>query len=232
MNSSTAPTTVRTAPAPSAGPSGGAAQLREQAYAEIKRRIIHCELAPGAQLNEGRLGALLGLGRTPVHQALHRLEVEGLVAILPRKGVVVTPLSLDAVLDTIEVRACNEALCVRLAATRVRPGELAAMRGLLDRLPDLVAAADVPALMALDLAFHSAIAAAARNRVLADLLRRLHEQQARFWFLTLSEPGHGERIRQEHGAILDALERRDPDAAEAAMRSHIDDFRRAITRAL
>jgi DNA-binding GntR family transcriptional regulator len=230
MESLLASPAARPSPAPSAP--GGAAQLRELAYAEIKRRIIGCELAPGAQVNEGGLGALLGLGRTPVHQALHRLEMEGLVAILPRKGIVVAPLSLDAVLDTIEVRACNEALCVRLAAARVRPDELAAMRALLDRAPALVAAGDVPALMALDLDFHGAIAAAARNRVLADLLRRLHEQQARFWFLTLSEPGHGARIRDEHEDILAALERRDPDAAAAAMRRHIDDFRRAITRAL
>ncbi|GKT17946.1 GntR family transcriptional regulator [Acidovorax sp. SUPP2522] len=211
---------------------GGGAQLREQAYADIKRRIIACELAPGAQINEGALGTLLGLGRTPIHQALHRLEMEGLVTILPRKGIVVAPLSLDEVLDMIEVRACNETLCVRLAAERVRPAELAAMRHLLDEAPALLAAHDVPALMALDLRFHSAISAAARNTVLADLLRRLHEQQARFWFLTLSEAGHSVRIHDEHQDILAALERHDPDAGAAAMQRHIDDFRRAITRAL
>lgn len=217
---------------PAAPATAGAAQLREQAYAQIKRRIIACELPPGSQVNEGMLGALLGLGRTPVHQALHRLEMEGMVTILPRKGIVVAPLALDEVLDMIEVRACNETLCVRLAAKHARPAELAAMHALLERAPALIAAHDVPALMALDLQFHDAISAAARNRVLADLLRRLHEQQARFWFLTLSEAGHGARIHEEHLDILAALERHDPAAATAAMQRHIDDFRRAITRAI
>ena len=85
-----------------------AAQLRELAYAQIKQRIISCEFRPGDAINEAQLAALLGLGRTPIHQALHRLEVEGMVTIMPRKGVMVTALSLNDVLDMIEVRLSNE----------------------------------------------------------------------------------------------------------------------------
>lgn len=209
-----------------------AANLRELAYAELKRRIISCELRPGEAINEAYLISLLGLGRTPIHQALHRLEMEGMVRILPRKGVMVTPLSLNDVLDMIEVRVTNEQLCVKLALERCHESDLKAMRDILARTPDMLARRDVPGLMAVDLQFHLAISAAARNKVLAELLRGLHEKQARFWFLTLSEHNHSERMYEEHMQILTAMENRDSEAAVAAIHHHIDDFRRAIMRTL
>jgi DNA-binding GntR family transcriptional regulator len=225
------PTTADRPASSKTGASGGVA-LSEQAYAQIKRRIICCEFRPGEPINESQVGALLGLGRTPVHQALHRLELEGLVSILPRKGVLVSPLSLNEVLDMIEVRLTNEMLCVTLAAERAHATDFQAMREIVDRSPDLIAQRDLAALMTLDLKLHVAISAASRNRVLADLLRNLHEKQARFWFLSLSDPKHLENVYQEHRALLDALERRDVPGAREAIRHHIDEFRRNIVRTI
>lgn len=227
----TAPASAPFAVEPAAHAPKGAA-MRELAYNEIKRRIMACEFRPGEPLNEAQLGALLGLGRTPIHQALHRLDVEGLVQILPRKGVLVTPLSLNDVLDMIEVRATNEILCVTLAAERAHPADFDAMRAIVDASPALIEHRDIAALAALDLKFHLAISAASRNRVLAELLRGLHEKQARFWFLSLSEPQHLQNVYDEHLAVLDALERRDVPAAREAIREHIDEFRRTIIRTL
>jgi DNA-binding GntR family transcriptional regulator len=217
---------------PAIAPTKSAAQLRELAYAQIKQRIISCEFRPGDAINEAQLTAALGLGRTPIHQALHRLEVEGMVTIMPRKGVMVTALSLNDVLDMIEVRVSNEQLCIKLAVERAHDSDIQAMRDILERTPALLAKHDVAGLMALDLRFHMSISAAAHNRVLAELLRNLHEKQARFWYLTLSENHHSERIYHEHLQILEALEQRDGDAAVAAVHHHIDDFRRAIMRTL
>lgn len=217
---------------PAIAPVKSAAQLRELAYAQIKQRIISCEFRPGDAINEAQLTAALGLGRTPIHQALHRLEVEGMVTIMPRKGVMVTALSLNDVLDMIEVRVSNEQLCIKLAVERAHDSDIQAMRDILERTPALLAKHDVAGLMALDLRFHMSISAAAHNRVLAELLRNLHEKQARFWYLTLSENHHSERIYHEHLQILEALEQRDGDAAVAAVHHHIDDFRRAIMRTL
>lgn len=208
------------------------AAMREQAYTEIKRRIISCEFRPGEPLNEAQVATMLGLGRTPVHQALHRLEVEGLVSIMPRKGVLVTPLSLNEVLDMIEVRATNEVLCATLACERGHDSDFKAMRDIVDRSPPLIAGRDIPALASLDLKFHTAMSAASRNRVLAELLRGLHEKQARFWFLSLSDPQHLENVYQEHLEIVDALERRDVPAVREAVRTHIDEFRKNIIRTL
>ncbi|MBW4791176.1 GntR family transcriptional regulator [Pseudomonas tolaasii] len=213
-------------------PTKSAAQLRELAYAQIKQRIISCEFRPGDAINEAQLTAALGIGRTPIHQALHRLEVEGMVTIMPRKGVMVTALSLNDVLDMIEVRVSNEQLCVKLAVERAKAADIQAMRDILEQTPALLANHDVAGLMALDLQFHMSISAAAHNRVLAELLRNLHEKQARFWYLTLSENHHSERIYEEHLQILEAVEQRDGAAAIAAIHHHIDDFRRAIMRTL
>lgn len=208
------------------------AAMREMAYAEIKRRIISCEFRPGEPLNEAQVAAMLGLGRTPVHQAVHRLEVEGLVSIMPRKGVLVSPLSLNEVLDMIEVRATNEVLCATLACERGHDSDFKAMRDIVDRSPDLIARRDIPALASLDLKFHTAMSAASRNRVLAELLRGLHEKQARFWFLSLSDPQHLQNVYQEHLEIVDALESRDVPAVRDAVRTHIDEFRKNIIRTL
>jgi DNA-binding GntR family transcriptional regulator len=210
----------------------GGAVLREQAYTELKRRILSWEFRPGEAINEAQIGAALGLGRTPVHQALHRLEVEGLVCIMPRKGVLVTALSLNDALDMIEVRSANELLCVTLAAERAHPGDFKAMREIIEATPQLIAQRDLPALMALDLRFHLAISASSRNRVLADLLRNLHEKQARFWFYSLSDPTHLNHVYDEHRQMLDALERRDVDAVREATRHHIEQFRSNIIRTL
>ena len=219
---------------PSAGHAASAsgAALREFAYNEIKRRIISCEFRPGEALHEAQVAALLGLGRTPVHQALHRLEMEGLVSIMPRKGVLVSPLSLNDVLDMVEVRLTNEMLCVALAIERAHVVDIKAMRDIVECSPALIEQRDIAGLASLDLKFHTAMSAASRNRVLADLLRNLHEKQARFWFLSLSDPVHLNNVYQEHMCIIDAFERRDVAAAQQAIHAHIDAFRKNIIRTI
>lgn len=137
------PTDLSSNPSPAIAPAKSAAQLRELAYAQIKRRIISCEFRPGDAINEAQLTAALGIGRTPIHQALHRLEVEGMVTIMPRKGVMVTALSLNDVLDMIEVRVSNEQLCVKLAVERAKDADIQAMRDILERTPALLAKHDV-----------------------------------------------------------------------------------------
>src|SRR4051812_42750255 len=96
-------------------PVSEASSLRDTAYAAIKHRIITCAFKPGEFLNEASVSATLGIGRTPVHQAIDRLMLEGMLDVMPRKGVIVRPVSLDEVMQIIEVRLLNECPCVRLA---------------------------------------------------------------------------------------------------------------------
>lgn len=206
--------------------------LREQAYNEIKKRILSCDFAPGEFLNEAQIGALLQLGRSPIHQALHRLEVEGLLTIFPRKGVMVSQLSLNEVIDMIEVRLINEGMSVTLAAERAQASEIDAMRAILKGTPQAIEQRDLQTLMTIDLKFHNAISAASRNRVLAELLRGIHEKQARFWFLSLSSDEHMKNVYREHMAIVDLLASRDVAGVQQMMAEHINSFRKNIMTAI
>lgn len=207
---------------------GSGRSLLEEAYGAIKHRITTCAYRPGEYLNEAEVSASLGIGRTPVHQALDRLRVEGLVEVMPRKGILVKPVSLDEVLHTIEVRVLNEVHGVRLAAERASTAEVDEMAAILERAAAALPDRDTETLMGLDRDFHGAIARASRNEVLADLLGRLHDRSLRFWVISLNAPGHHAAVHEQHLAILDAVRARDPDRAAAAMRDHIDAFRRNL----
>lgn len=208
------------------------ASLREAAYEAIKHRIITCAFKPGEYINELQLSALLKIGRTPVHQALDRLMIEGMVEVIPRKGVIVKPVSLNEVLQIIEVRLINEPFGARLAAEHANDGDLAALVDVLKRAKSWAALRNVENMMLLDREFHLLIARAAKNDVLMELLRKLHERSLRFWFISLNSPAHYESVQKEHADILDAVRQRKPDKAEAAMRHHIESFRTNVSQFL
>lgn len=158
----------------------GALSLRDRAYVEIKRRINRMDYRPGAYLNEAQISRQLGIGRTPVHQALDRLMLEGLLQVIPRKGVVVQSISLDEVLHILDMRLVNEPYCVGLAAERATSQDIMTMRELLGSAGPLIRARDREKLMNLDRAFHHRISLAAHNPILADMLTMLHERSLRF----------------------------------------------------
>jgi DNA-binding GntR family transcriptional regulator len=209
-----------------------AASLAEQAYAFVKREIITMRLRPGEVLNEAEVMTLTGIGRTPVHQALHRLVHEGMLTILPRKGIMVRPVSLDDALAIVDVRLVNESYCVELAARHAQQSDYDAMQALLDRSARCVAAHDVEGMMDIDREFHLAISAAARNPVLADILRGLHERSLRFWFISLSAPHHLEDVHGEHLELFRLLRERDGEGARQAVQKHIESFRATFFRRL
>jgi len=213
-------------------PREGAGLLREAACEEIKRRIIRLDYPPGTYINAAQVSADLGIGVTPVNQALNRLMHEGMVQIMPRKGAIVRPVSLEEILQLIDVRLVNESYCARLAAERASETEIAAIEAVLDRAERLVGRRDIEGLMLLDREFHLRLSRAARHPVLAELLLGLHERSLRFWFISLSDEEHLAAVHREHRAIADALRARDPDAIEAAVRSHIESFRATISRSV
>ncbi len=206
--------------------------LRDIAYDTIKQQIITCELRPGEVLSEAAVSAALDIGRTPVHQALDRLMIDGLVEVLPRKGVIVRPLSLDEVLEIIDVRMVNEAFCARLAAENAERSDIEAMRDNLRKMRDATERREIGELMLLDRDFHMVLSAASRNSVLRDILSNLHDRALRFWFVSLRAPDHDTRVCDQHAALIEAIARHDPDAAAAAMRFHIEEFRANVTRQL
>jgi GntR family transcriptional regulator, rspAB operon transcriptional repressor len=208
------------------------ASLRDSAYEAIKHRIITCAFRPGEYINELQLSALLTIGRTPVHQALDRLMVEGMVEVIPRKGVIVKPVSLNEVLQIIEVRLINEPLGARLAAEHANDADFTEMADVLKRAKHWASLRNVENLMLLDREFHLLIAKAAKNDVLTELLRNLHERSLRFWFISLNAPTQYELVQEEHATILEAIRQRDATKADAAMRRHIESFRKNVSQFL
>jgi len=206
--------------------------LRARAYEEIERRINTLAFKPGDFLSEAHIVQILGIGRMPVREALSQLDVEGIVEVVPRKGVVVKPVSLNDVLEIIEVRLLLEVRSAALAAERANREDLHAMARLLDESRRLIEPRDLEGSMNLDRRFHALIANATRSRTLTEILRGLHNKLLRFWFLSLAEHQHLQRIHDEHLSIYEAIARGDPEAARQAMLSHIEAFRTNIVRAL
>jgi DNA-binding GntR family transcriptional regulator len=206
--------------------------LRDQAYEAIKDRIITCAFKPGEVINEASVSALLGLGRTPVHQAIDRLMLEEMVEVIPRKGVIVKPVILQDVLQMIDVRMINEVHCARFAAERADDSHVEAISQVLDRARKAIASRDIHAMMSLDREFHLLLASASKNFELAEVLRKLNERSLRFWFISFTTPDHHHSFQQQHEALFEAVRVHDADEAERAMRVHIEAFRKSVIRQL
>ena len=196
----------------------GAPTQNEQAYQLLKDALTTLAYKPGEYLNTASVMDELALGRTPVNHALHRLANEGLVQIIPRKGVMVSPLSINDALELIQVRLANEVLCARLAAGRITAGELERLAAVAREFDAAVARRSIVEVMNLDRDFHEQVAAAAHNRMLGEILKVLHARSQRFWAISLADERHLAEVQAEHAAIIAALGRNDPEAAAAAVR--------------
>jgi len=203
--------------------------LRHKAYEAIKHRIITLAYRPGTYLNETLICADLGIGRTPVHMAMERLMLENLVEVMPRKGIIVKPISVDEINAITEARRINEPAAAALAAARASDEELKRLRSVV-RQTKTTPPHKIEQFIALDREFHSTIREAARNPVLAQILATLHDRSLRHWFISLSDANRQHNVAVEHEAVVRALEARDSASAEAAMREHIDSLANARLR--
>lgn len=202
----------------------------EQAYAQLKQALITLAYKPGDYLSTASLMNELDMGRTPINHALHRLSTEGLVQIIPRKGLIVSPLSIDDALQLIDVRLANEGLCMRLAAERITKTELHQLEAIARDFEKAASRGQTIEVMNLDRMFHEYISSAARNQILAEILKVLHARSQRFWALSLAMPDHLTEVQDEHRTILKALTDGDAAAAVEAVQEHVMSFQRALLR--
>ncbi|WP_205954739.1 GntR family transcriptional regulator [Pantoea stewartii] len=205
-----------------------AVSLNEQAYLAFKQRLITLRYKPGEYLNTAQVMEDLSMGRTPVNQAVHRLATEGLLQIIPRKGVMVSSLSIDDALELTEVRLVNESLCMELACKRINAQQVSLLRELNGQIALAGRMNDREKLMLLDREFHQVLAEIAGNRRLADILAVIHAQAQRFWAMTLSNVSHIEEVIVEHEKIIDALEQGSVPQAISATQLHILSFKKAL----
>lgn len=199
--------------------------LAEKAYRLLVRKIIRLELAPGTVLAEKALVEELGIGRTPVREALQRLAIEGLASHLPKRGMLVAEVSLASVQQIYEFRSLIEGFTARLAASRAVEAEVAALGALHDALVAATIEDDIDGYEALDRRFHKTLARASRNAYLEETVPRIFNLHLRLWFFISQRAGGWHGIAHDHEemtrGVVDAVARRQPDEAELAMKTYI-----------
>lgn len=199
--------------------------LAEKAYQQLVRMITRLELPPGAVLVEKALIEQLGIGRTPVREALQRLAIEGLVTHLPNRGMFVAEISAVSVQEIYEFRALIDGSAARLAAQRATPAQVEDLDRLQHELVAATEADDIDAYVALDRQFYEVLGAAAHNALLAEVLPRIFNLHLRLWFFISNKTGSWHRVARDHEemtrGVVEAIRHRDPDRAELAMKIYI-----------
>lgn len=194
---------------------------REAAYAALRQAILEGRLEPGERLVERDLAATLGISRTPVREALQKLEQERLVRKTPRRGMVVAGFSTREVNEIYQIRSALEGLVTSLAAERCTPERLRALEGLLVEMRLCIARSEPARYRQLHNRFNELIYQAAESPRLQSMLLQLREAVSRFSEFSYRVPGRIEEVQAEHEAIVAAIRSRNPEAAAAAARYHV-----------
>jgi DNA-binding GntR family transcriptional regulator len=202
----------------------------EVAYRRILERIVSLEMPPGSVVNEAKLREELGIGRTPIREALQRLGRENLVRSVPHRGTFVTDVNITDLARITEVRVVLEAHAARLAAEKLSASDRAEIEGLLDLVAGAVT--DQHELMRLDQLIHRTVYRAARNPFLEATLERYFNLSLRLWYLVLDREVRLREAVDEHVELLRAILAGDGDLAETIMRKHVTGFEREIRKHL
>lgn len=195
------------------------------AYTTLRSAIRNGEIQPGERLREIDLAERLGVSRTPVREALKRLETEGLVAFAPRRGLVVAELDQQQVNELYALREVLEGAAAALSAQHASEFEIETLRDLLKRHEE--ARGNTDALVQINSHFHQTIYVAARNRYLLDALSSLRDSLALLRETTYTVPGRSTAALEEHREIVRAIRWRDAASAEEAARRHIRNAQQA-----
>jgi DNA-binding GntR family transcriptional regulator len=204
--------------------------LTEQAYNRLEEMIVTLVLAPGVILAEQALSTELGIGRTPIREALQRLAREGLVLVLPRKAIIVTETDPRRQLLVLEVRRELERLLARASAERATEPERRRFREIADGMENAARTNDDIAFMRLDRELNALLAEAAHNEYAARAMRSLNGHSRRFWYLHYKEAADLPKCARLHADEARAIAKGNPARAMAAsdkLMDYVDSFTRA-----
>lgn len=208
--------------------------LTEKAYRTLEELIVTLALPPGSVVSEAALSQQLGIGRTPIREALQRLAREHLVTILPRRGIIVSEVNIKTQLRLLEVRRELERLMSRAAAKRATVEERAEFRRIAEGMQEAAAGNDDIAFMRLDRAFNLLTAHAARNDFATGAIALMQSLSRRFWYIHYKQVADMPLAARLHGAVALAIAEGDPARAAAssdALMDYIEDFTRATIAA-
>ncbi len=214
-------------------PRESVATRSEQAYAELKRRVLDNEFPVGAFFLEQELADLLRMSRTPIREALVRLSNEGLVEIRPRHGMRVIPISAADMREIYTILTALEAeVAAEVASRGLSPEELATLRKAVDSMDDALAMDDLGAWAKADERFHRTLVAASANQRLRNVILQYWEQAHRVRMLTLHLRPKPVQSTQEHHDLVDAIEAREPQRAWQIHRTHREEAAKMLAEIL
>lgn len=202
--------------------------LREVVFEYLRAAILSGEFKPGERLMELQLGEQLGVSRTPIREAIRKLELEGLVTMIPRKGAYVADMSIKDVLDVLEVRKVLEGLASSLASQRRSEEDMAFLEKTLSEFETHLNSGNREGMMEKDKLFHEAIFNATRNKKLIQIAQSLQEQVQRFRVVFFSESDGFKQLLSEHREILEAIREGDAEGARRQAEHHIRDMEETI----
>lgn len=196
--------------------------LRDVVFNTLRQAILRGELQPGERLLEIHLADKLGVSRTPIREAIRKLELEGLVLMIPRKGAVVAEITEKSLRDVLEVRRALEELAMKLACERILDEEIEELKEAAKEFENALKTGDVTVYAEADVKFHDIIYRTTDNQRLIQLLYNLREQMYRYRVEYLKRDDSHDTLLAEHQYIIETLERRDSDEAVKAVCAHVD----------
>jgi len=206
--------------------------LREVVFNSIRGAIISGVLKPGERLMEVQRAEKMGVSRTPIREAIRKLELEGLVVMIARKGAYVADLSIKNITDVLEVRAVLEGLASGLAALRMTDEEIKDLELTARHFEQAMNSNDVEGVIQTDIEFHEKIFKATRNEKLLQLTNSLMEQVQRFRVMYLNKAIKSTNLIKEHYKIVEAISRRNREMAENIAKIHIQNAEKDMMRLL
>lgn len=196
--------------------------LRDVVFQTLRQAILRGELKPGERLMEIQLANKLGVSRTPIREAIRKLELEGLVLMIPRKGAEVAEITEKSLCDVLEVREALEILAVELACEKITKGQVADLKDAAKSFEETLKSTDVTMIAEADVAFHDVIYEATDNKRLIQLLNNLREQMYRYRVEYLKKQETYPKVISEHQELIRKIEKGDKHAASEIIREHID----------
>lgn len=196
--------------------------LREVVSEALRQAIQDGVLKPGERLMEIPLAEELGVSRTPIREAIRKLELEGFVVMIPRRGTYVANISLKDIAQVFEIRSALEELAAGLAAERITAEEIEELERMLVEIGDLIELKDMERIVDADIKFHEVLYKASRNERLAEIVHNLREQIIRFRSTSMNQPGRLAKTWEEHRQLVEAIGAHNAVQARKLARVHME----------
>ena len=204
--------------------------LRDIVFNSLRKAILKGELEPGERLMEKQLAEKMGVSRTPIREAIRKLELEGLVIMVPRKGAEVAMITEQDIKDVLEVRAALESLAVKLACQRMDQQKVNELLSVNDAFMGAAKRKDVETVIKKDVEFHDTIYQATNNRKLIGMINNLQEQIYRFRVEYIRQMDDFSNLMEEHEEIVTAIVGKEINEAQEIATKHIENQEKAVIR--